>query len=280
MKIFILPLVALFICSCSPRVIINSQISLQETKQNEGFLTLGLKDTFDTTTCQYLGEVTTKEGFFTDCSYTAVVKIAEAAARKLGGNVLKIVVHKVPSLTSDCHRITGKVYKTKDISRYEKQIVWNENRKLRQIDFKGSIENRPFEAATFAFFGYEYRENVFKGKIEFVVYTKFDCEKSYFKGTYQVDTVLAHEQGHFDIAELYARKFLKKVSEDAKSMRDFRNNIDTIYEEFTKEMFLEQDRYDSDIYPNREKQAVWLNNIQEELKKYDQYSNKQITIPK
>jgi hypothetical protein len=281
MKIFILPIMALFIYGCSPKVIINAERKLQETKQYEGFVIIGLKDTFNTNIGQYLGDIQIKDsGFTLDCSYEIVSKLAEAEARKLGGNILKIIAHKLPNPGfSTCHRITGKVYKVADVSKYEKKIVWNENRKLKQIDFKGSIKNRPFEAATSSYFGYEYSGRVFQGKVKFIVTTQFDCERSYFKGTYQVDTVLAHEQGHFDMTELYARKFFKKISEDIKNMKDLESNVSIIYDDFTKELQIEQDRYDSDIYPNQAKQAIWLKKLQEDLKKYEQYSNKQIFIP-
>lgn len=281
MKFFILPIMAFFIYSCSPKIVINAEKKLQETKPNEDFLILGLKDAFDVNTEQYLGDIQIKDtGLTFDCSYETVIKLAEAEARKLGGNMLKITVHRLPDIVvSACHRIRGKVYRVADISKYEKTIAWSEGRKLKQTDFKGSIENRPFEAATASYFGYEVSGKVIQNKVKFVVTTLFDCERSYLKGSYQVDTVLAHEQGHFDITELFARKFLKKISEDIKNFKDLKNNVNAIYNNFIKELEIEQDRYDSDVYPDPSKQAIWLKKIEEELKKYEQYSNKTIFIP-
>ena len=280
MKIFILPIVALFIYSCSPKIIVNAEKKFEETKQHEGFVIFGMKDTFNINEGKYIGYVKIKDsGLTIDCSYETVTKLAEAEARKVGGNTLKIVTHRLPDpFISQCHQITGNIYKLTNVSKYEKKIIWNENRKLKQIDFKGSIENRPFEAATSSGFGYEYSGRVFQGKVKFVVTTVFDCERSYFKGTYQIDTVLAHEQGHFDMTELYARKFFKKITEEVKSIKDLQENANKIYDDFTKELQIEQDRYDSDIYPNRAKQAIWLKNLQEELKKYEKYANKQTFI--
>ena len=265
MKNFILSIITLFIYSCSPKIIVNTVNKLEETKQHEGFAVFGINDTFDTTGGKYLGEIKIKDsGLTIDCNYENAIKLGEAEARKLGGNTLKVIVHKLPDIFSQCHQITGSVYKLSDISKYEKKIIWN--------------ENRPFEAATSSYFDYNYSGRVFQGKIKFTVTTVFDCEKSYFKGTYQVDTVLAHEQGHFDITELYARKFFKKITEEVKNTKDLENNIHRIYDNCIKELQIEQDKYDSDIYLDETKQAIWLKNLQEELKKYEKYSNKQIFI--
>ena len=125
-----------FIYSCSPKIIVNTVNKLEETKQHEGFAVFGINDTFDTTGGKYLGEIKIKDsGLTIDCNYENAIKLGEAEARKLGGNTLKVIVHKLPDIFSQCHQITGSVYKLSDISKYEKKIIWNENRKLKQIDF-------------------------------------------------------------------------------------------------------------------------------------------------
>ncbi len=274
-------LIVIFMWGCSPRFKVNSEKKLEETKEHEGFVVLGTKDTFDIGRGEYLGEIRiTDPGYPVDCPYETMVKLGEIEARKMGGNIMKMVEYKPKSrFLMPCQKVKGTVYKLPDISPYEKRILWHEKRKLRQIDFKGSTQNRPFDATTVTYIMYEYSGRVYQGKVKFSVSTFFDCGMSYLKGQNEVETLLAHEQGHFDMAELYARKFFKRVAEEAKNVKDLKENLDKIYYDIQKEMQVEQDWYDSDIYPDPAKQVVWLKKLEDDLKKHEKYSKKQAFIP-
>jgi len=57
-------------------------------------------------------------GFSTKCDYATVLDKAITEARKVGGNVLKIIEHKLPDFWSTCHRITAEVLKIDSIENY------------------------------------------------------------------------------------------------------------------------------------------------------------------
>ncbi len=50
-------------------------------------------------------------GFSTDCGWEVVIDHAKTESRKVGGNVLKIIEHRLPDMVSSCHRIVAKIYK-------------------------------------------------------------------------------------------------------------------------------------------------------------------------
>lgn len=58
-------------------------------------------------------------GFTAKCDYGTVINTARMEARKVGGNAIKIIEHKPPSMFgSSCHRITAQILRIKNISKY------------------------------------------------------------------------------------------------------------------------------------------------------------------
>src|SRR4029078_3590622 len=99
-------------------------------------------------------------------------------------------------------------------------IRWKESGKLSFEDFKGNVPGfTPWAATTSSQISFYY-ESV-NGKLsKVVVYASFNKEKSWMKK--KLPEVLAHEQLHFDITEIFARKFyhdvMKKNSADKKEL--------------------------------------------------------------
>ena len=62
-----------------------------------------------------------------------------------------------------------------------------------------------------------------------VITNKFIKDKSWIKPKFKNDTVLIHEQGHFDIEEIYARKFRMQISIGVFNKSNLRTKIDSIY---------------------------------------------------
>lgn len=239
-------------------------------------------DTIDKTSVQYIGHIEIKEaGLTTNCEYETILKIAKKESLKLGGNCLVITEHKWPSLWSTCHRIKADVFWINNPKKYENEIIWNPNRKLEISDFKGSNEKRPFTAVTASAFRYFVEGNLtFPKNYKLIVETYFDCYSSYFKPSEFNAMVLAHEQIHFDISELYARKFIERIEKEALDINQFLAKQKEIRNLIGMELQLKQDEYDSDVYADSTKQAFWKNWIDEELKKYEKYADKKLIVSK
>lgn len=237
-------------------------------------------DTIDKTAMQYIGQVEIKEGGLTlNCTFDTVKKLAKEEALKLGGNCLVITNHKKPDAWSTCHRISADIYKIDDPRRYESEVTWHKNRKLVIDDFKGQTEKRPFTAATASGFRSHIEGRpISPRKYTLELTTYFDCYSSYFKRTEFDSQVLAHEQIHFDISELYARKFIERVEERAMDLNEFLQAYPEIIDAIYREMQLKQDEYDAEVYPDPSKQAKWETWISEELEKYKSYSRKTLIV--
>lgn len=218
-------------------------------------------------------------GLTIDCDYETVKRMAERKTRKLGGNCLVITEHKNPDLISSCHRIKGNVLRIPDPIKYETQFLWHVKRPLEIADFKGSTENRPFQAATYSTIRYFAYGLVVKQKKRVKVESQFNCELSYFKTSERDSAVLKHEQVHFDITELYARMFRKTILEEAGTYNKFVNKHEQLFASLRKEWQKKQDEYDSEVYTDRSKQEKWDNWIKEELLKYTAYENPILELP-
>jgi predicted secreted Zn-dependent protease len=91
--------------------------------------------------------------------------------------------------------------------------------------------------------------------------------------------LLVHEKGHFDIAELFARKLRKEIMTKYSKEDTFEDELFTLHKKYCIAMDNYQDQYDNetDFSRNIEKQKTWntlINNQLEELKEYSSHLNK------
>ena len=154
----------------------------------------------------------------------------------------------------------------------EELISWNPETKLTWADYKGQAKTDTDAAASTAtYLGIEYNFNN-KG-FDYKITCSFSRTKSW--GLHKTDYILVHEQGHFDIAEIFARKLNKKMSEYKFNKNNFKDDLKKIYLTITSEKEEMQNEYDREtnhsIY--KEKQAEWLKKIDQLLKEYKTYSN-------
>jgi len=99
--------------------------------------------------------------------------------------------------------------------------------------------------------------------------------KTHSWGKDKTDYILEHEQGHFDITEIYARKLGRELMEYKFNPKSYRDDVTRIYRRLMDEKEQYQDKYDrdTDFSRNREKQAEWLEMIKEELEQTDEFAN-------
>jgi len=92
--------------------------------------------------------------------------------------------------------------------------------------------------------------------------------------------VLSHENGHFDISELYARKLRKKISDTHFHADEFRKELYAIYYELDESMDNYHDRYDLETEESTdlEMQVYWEKKIADKLLYYDDYKGTHVVI--
>jgi len=156
----------------------------------------------------------------------------------------------------------------------EELIYWNEKRKLTWADYKGTPKTgTDVAASTATYLGIEFSfgEKGFGYKIT----CSFSKNKSW--GLHKNDYILAHEQGHFDIAEIFARKLNKQMKEYQFNNSTFKDDLKKIYTNITTEKEEMQNQYDRETNHSiiKDKQAEWLKKIDTLLKEYQAYADYQ-----
>ena len=151
-------------------------------------------------------------------------------------------------------------------------IEWNSARKLAWSDFKAEPDKNSTNAALTSSsinieFGYT------NTSLKYNIKCRFDQNLSW--GRIKNEYILSHEQGHFDIAEIHARKLNKMLKEYKFNNRTVGKDVNKIYETVMKEHHAFQSQYDQETNYSRDfkLQDKWLDTIDAELKKLEPFSD-------
>lgn len=158
-------------------------------------------------------------------------------------------------------------------------IVWQESRLLTWNDFKGKPAKRFAAAST----NYDILKSIeFTNNTTTLIDIKavFYCKKSWKKEQWIDATVLIHEQKHFDIVELYARKMRKLIQENNYSQLNIKEKTDSLYAIIDKEMDVYQDLYDDETNGsmNSAKQKEWNQKVINEINDLNAFKNTTVNI--
>lgn len=153
------------------------------------------------------------------------------------------------------------------------KISWKEGYHLKWSDFQGKSDKiNPFAATTVSgiHFKYSYSENNKTSDFDFSVESFFDRKKSWYKKDRVNSHVLRHEQTHFDITELHARKLRKILSETTFS-ENVKNEIEQLYIRIEEERKAMQNQFDTETNhsQNYQQEHLWRDFVSKELEKYD-----------
>jgi hypothetical protein len=152
-------------------------------------------------------------------------------------------------------------------------IDWSAERRLTWDDFKARPDNNsPNAALTGTDIRFDFSYSSDKG-FQYHITCRFDKSKSW--GRVKTDYILSHEQGHFDIAEIYARKLCKALREYHPDVEKANKEVNKIYERVMNELTETQKQYDheTNFSINKEQQTMWLKKINDELKNLQAYSD-------
>lgn len=153
----------------------------------------------------------------------------------------------------------------------EELLDWTASRKLTWNDYKASPDPQSDAAAsTTSYLAIEY--NITNSSFGYKIQSRFSKTRSW--GLYKTDYILSHEQGHFDIAEIFARKLNKEMSEYRFNKRTYQQDLNRIYHDILDEKEKMQNDYDQETNHsiNKEKQVEWLKKIAKMLEEYDEYA--------
>lgn len=156
-------------------------------------------------------------------------------------------------------------------------IYWDNQRPLVWKDFQGIPEMDGLESAqatTGVALEFQFRENLDNNTWEYRynVHSYFLPALSWYKPNDINYYLLAHEQTHFDISELFARKLRKELSNLIPS-ESLGEDAERIYDTLQKEHAVLQNKYDreSNHSLNIDRELEWQKIIQDSLNVYNDW---------
>ncbi len=152
-------------------------------------------------------------------------------------------------------------------------IYWDDDKKLSWRDFQGKPKaSDDYRISALTSSGIVHYRGCKDGKIIFKVRAYFEKKTSWVKEEAYNDYILAHEQLHFDVTELFARKLRKSLSE-----RPFLCGEETAFEhyiqQFIKGWEAKQHAYDfmTRNSMDKQQQKEWERKITMELSLLEDY---------
>ncbi|WES98568.1 DUF922 domain-containing protein [Chryseobacterium arthrosphaerae] len=162
---------------------------------------------------------------------------------------------------------------------FSQKIIWQEEQKLVWDNFKSPVnrKNNP-DVAAYTNCGWEFsvvKSNNPKSPVTIKIQAVFNENKSWKDVKKINDYILLHEQKHFDIAELFVRKFRKAVAEKISTSGDYNKYFKTIYNGISVDYKNFQISYDRDTRHgmDKEKQAEYNAAISQELDNLKSYQS-------
>lgn len=151
-------------------------------------------------------------------------------------------------------------------------LDWTAAHRLTWNDFKARPETGSNNAALTSS-SIDIKYSVTSTGLKYSIQCRFDKDLSW--GRVKTNHILAHEQGHFDIAEVYARKLNMALKDYTFDNRHAERDINRIYQRVMDEHHRTQKRYDreTDYSRNRAKQRDWLSRISGMLEDNRAYAN-------
>ncbi|NHM01565.1 hypothetical protein [Flavobacterium difficile] len=151
------------------------------------------------------------------------------------------------------------------------QILWKSERKLVWDDFKGIADTSMINVEAITSYKIEVTDAYFENDIPKYQLSCYFIKSKSWTITNEKKT-LDHEQLHFDIAEIYARKIRKAFdSLNFKKCVDT-NKYDEIYYRLGDECEIYQDKYDNSVYFNEVQQKKWSIKVNAELERLKKYA--------
>jgi hypothetical protein len=161
----------------------------------------------------------------------------------------------------------------------DEAMVWQKNRKLTWDDYQGKRQKR-FAAASTVYSMYRTIAKTSSGNIIATVKALF-YPKDSWKSNWIDDALLAHEQKHFDIVELYARKLRKQLTLiKVRNEEDAEQKLDSLHKIIDAEMDAYQDKYDDETNYSmaHNAQASWIRKIDASIDSLSTYQSTEVKL--
>ncbi len=153
-------------------------------------------------------------------------------------------------------------------------IEWSAARKLSWSDFRGTPKNASRnEALTDSGMSIDLQCDNSSSTVTIQCY--FNRQRSWTKDK-ESKYLLAHEQLHFDITELFVRKLRKQIAALGNDCQKLNQHIEEYYNKNYRAFVRYQHAYDSESKHslNKEMQAYWEKKVARELKELEEFASR------
>ncbi|MDT0650769.1 DUF922 domain-containing protein [Autumnicola edwardsiae] len=160
----------------------------------------------------------------------------------------------------------------------KEKIQWDKNTPLTWSDFRGEpSSSSDFKASTNSGMSISWSLSKSGNKVvleDYEVIANFYPDQSWKKETIKKkEYILGHEQLHFDISELHARK-LRKALAGYEGGKNIQKDLTAIYRKYEKERVRMQNMFDAESVHSRveEEELKWRRILKQQLEKYQNYA--------
>lgn len=158
----------------------------------------------------------------------------------------------------------------------EEKMKWDENRLLTWKDFRGTPnKSKDFVATTNSGISLAFGSQTRNGNTTYTIEigSYFYPDLSWYRPGNVSAYILKHEQTHFDISEIFARKLRKRIAALDQADPNFKSKVEEIYSNNEYERSLFQSTFDLETdhsnYPDQERE--WEQKVADLLKSLDDY---------
>lgn len=148
-------------------------------------------------------------------------------------------------------------------------LIWSEGYQLAWTDFLGPVKTSDFAAESNCMFYYKARPEIQSGTL--TLYINFDAcfikRSSWVKEGGERDSLLLHEQYHFNICEMYGRRFRKQLMQTTLSPMKIEQQVKALFDEVWAAYVQAQNEYDEQTQHGlvNTEQNRWMREVDAEL---------------
>ncbi len=161
----------------------------------------------------------------------------------------------------------------------DNRIYWNVSHPLAWIDFTGKAPaNSDFGAFTFCYTPYKLSSK--KDSLYFSVECFFSKKDSWSQPDKRTEKLLKHEQGHFNLTEIYVRKFRKKLMEHNFRLSTVSKDVQSLFSSVDNELKAQHILYDKETDHSRQEegQKKWDEKLHAMLKELAGYTRDNFAV--
>ncbi|MFZ1805840.1 MAG: hypothetical protein WAU36_01385 [Cyclobacteriaceae bacterium] len=159
-------------------------------------------------------------------------------------------------------------------------VVWSKDKKLSWNDFQANAPKLDSHVAL-SRVEIQYESSVDKaGKMTMEIKGVFIKEQSWVKQDRKSESILKHEQYHFNLTEVWARKLRKEITSEKWNVKTFEKEFNSLFKKHMAQTLKEQLRYDNETNHSQvsDKQTAWEGEIDKELVSLKLYSGTNVTF--